>query len=220
MPIGRSLCDDVIFPSIQVLVEPGFGEDVRLQPPLSPPSPPRIKHKSHGEPIQLTPTKLTPIKKPLRVRHNSEPFKQGQNLFSFFLTQQKQLLKETHRKHTSYGCFIVCSLVLQNDVLSLPLLPIIRLTTLHDSRTSQVLAATRSSLRHSSSPPTTNRSCPSLKEVLTAGGTNNMFSPYDSSPRNRCSVQCTIAVDYTVLLLAFYILSSHSFINCSILLMK
>lgn len=59
-------------------MEPGFGEDVRLQPPRSPPSPPRVKHKSHGEAVRVTPTK-----KPLvRVRHSSEPFKQGESKVS------------------------------------------------------------------------------------------------------------------------------------------
>ena len=51
----------------QVLVDPGFGEDVRLQPPSSPPSPPRRKHASYVEGTLQTPRKIS------RVRHSSEP---------------------------------------------------------------------------------------------------------------------------------------------------
>ena len=72
-------------------MEPGFGEDVRLQPPLSPPSPPRIKHKSHIEPIRITPTKKAP-----RVRHNSEPFNQKQGEGEKGGLQVKQLSLVTH----------------------------------------------------------------------------------------------------------------------------
>ena len=50
-----------------VLVDPGFGEDVRLQPPSSPPSPPRRKHASYVEGTLQTPRKIS------RVRHSSEP---------------------------------------------------------------------------------------------------------------------------------------------------
>ena len=59
----------------QVLVEPGFGEDVRLQPPSSPPtlppstpSPPPSKHPSYVEPLTRS-----PLKKSTRTRHSSEP---------------------------------------------------------------------------------------------------------------------------------------------------
>lgn len=54
----------------KVLVEPGFGEDVRLQPPPSPPlppSPPRRKHTSHVEILPPSPRKGS------RTRHSSEP---------------------------------------------------------------------------------------------------------------------------------------------------
>ena len=54
----------------QVLVDPGFGEDVRLQPPPSPPfppSPPRRKHTSHVEILPPSP------RKGARARHSSEP---------------------------------------------------------------------------------------------------------------------------------------------------
>ncbi|CAI8057001.1 CAD protein [Geodia barretti] len=56
----------------KVLVEPGFGEDVMLQPAASPPSlpspssPPRTKHPSYVEPGSRSPRKQ-------RVRHASEP---------------------------------------------------------------------------------------------------------------------------------------------------
>ena len=63
----------------QVLVEPGFGEDVRLQPAASPPSlpspssPPRTKHPSYVEPGSRSPRKQ-------RVRHASEPSASGERI--------------------------------------------------------------------------------------------------------------------------------------------
>ena len=58
----------------QILVEPGFGKDVRLQPPLSPPISPisRVKHASYGP---VSPVNKSSSKAKLRVRHSSEPAK-------------------------------------------------------------------------------------------------------------------------------------------------
>ena len=52
----------------KVLAEPGFGQDIRLQPPMSPPTPPRRKHSSHPE----SPSSVKMVGG-ARVRHNSEP---------------------------------------------------------------------------------------------------------------------------------------------------
>lgn len=58
---------ETVYVDGKILAEPGFGQDVRLRPPLSPPTPiNRKKHSSHNE---------SPSRKVggVRARHNSEP---------------------------------------------------------------------------------------------------------------------------------------------------
>ena len=82
-------------PHPQVLVEPGFGEDVRLQPAASPPSlpspssPPRIKHPSYVEPVSRSPR--TP-----RVRHASEPTASGERICYFSSPVPKLSMDTVH----------------------------------------------------------------------------------------------------------------------------
>ena len=71
LPLSPSLPPSLPLPHSQVLVEPGFGEDVRLQPPPSlhtPSTPPRTKHPSYVEPMTRS-----PLKPRTRLRHSSEP---------------------------------------------------------------------------------------------------------------------------------------------------
>ena len=63
---------ETVYVDGKVLAEPGFGQDIRLQPPSSPPTPSRRKHVSQ----QVSPR--TPMDSPhrkgiKRFRHNSEP---------------------------------------------------------------------------------------------------------------------------------------------------
>ena len=60
---------ETVFVDGKVLAEPGFGQDIRLHPPLSPPSPMRRKHSSHQE----SPSKGPSPHGKERARHNSEP---------------------------------------------------------------------------------------------------------------------------------------------------
>ena len=61
-----------------MLVNPGYGVDVRLQPPLSPPSP-RIKHSSFGDQLRLSSPSPSPVKS--RIRHKSEPMTGENNVY-------------------------------------------------------------------------------------------------------------------------------------------
>ena len=69
-------------------MEPGFGEDVRLQPPATPPTPPRKKHASyHGDHLTLPDAAQTSGaaggerrrggRVIPRTRHSSEPHGEG-----------------------------------------------------------------------------------------------------------------------------------------------
>ncbi len=59
---------ETVYVDGKVLADPGFGQDIRLRPPLSPPTPSRRKHLSHLD----SPTK--DIKMGVaKTRHNSEP---------------------------------------------------------------------------------------------------------------------------------------------------
>lgn len=58
-----------------MLVEPGFGKDVRLQPSLSPAPLSPISRVKHASCDPVSPIYKEPSRVKLRLRHSSEPAK-------------------------------------------------------------------------------------------------------------------------------------------------
>ena len=66
---------ETVYVDGKVLADPGFGQDIRLQPPLSPPTPQSNRRKHISEQGSPTGEDIEPYhhKQTKRVRHSSEP---------------------------------------------------------------------------------------------------------------------------------------------------
>lgn len=66
---------ETVYVDGKVLADPGFGQDIRLQPPLSPPTPQSNRRKHISEQGSPTGEDIEPHHHKLskRVRHSSEP---------------------------------------------------------------------------------------------------------------------------------------------------